>query len=172
MNNKIHECTRMLRVVYTDAERLELGKQLADEHADLRGVNSDFDRVKAEFKSKITSHEAVIEDLSNKVSTGYRMETVKCNWVFDLPNPGMKTLIRSDTHEEIETTDMSEADKQAELELADAERDPSEKVKEIAAEILSAPPAVQAAAKNLVANLRKSGTTMTVESGGKSVTVK
>lgn len=116
---KKNETSRMLRVHYTDAERLELGKKLADEHADLRQVNSDFDRVKADFKSKITTHEAKIEDFSNKVSTGYRIEDVKCRWNMDQPRAGEKTLVRADTDEIVEMTDMTTADKQAELKLAD-----------------------------------------------------
>jgi len=150
------ECTRMLRCVYTDAERLELGKQLADEHADLRGVNSDFDRCKAEFKSKITSHEAKIEDLSNKVSTGYRMETVNCRWIFDLPNKGVKTLMRQDTHEEVEKDAMSEADLQEVIDFAQEDTGP----------------ALKAAAAKLVDTVRKAGATMTMKSGGQEVTVK
>ncbi len=146
----------MLRVVYTDAERLELGKQLADEHADLRGVNSDFDRVKAEFKSKITSHEANIEDLSNKVSTGYRMMDVPCRWILDLPNPGVKTLLRQDTHEEVEVADMTDADRQVEMELAQEE--PASGAK--------------AAAKKLVDTVRAAGLTMTVKSGDQETTIK
>lgn len=114
----------MLRVVYTDAERLELGKKLADEHADLRSVNSDFDRVKADFKSKITTHEAKIEDLSNKVSTGYRIEDVKARWSLDEPKAGYKTLRRLDTKDVIETAEMTAADKQAEIELDPPEKTP------------------------------------------------
>lgn len=108
----------MLRVVYTDSERLELGKQLAESHNDLAQVNSDFDRVKASFKSKITAHESHIVDLSNKVASGYRVEDVKCRWQLDYPKPLFKTLFRLDTQENIETVEMTAGDRQAEIELA------------------------------------------------------
>ena len=62
---KKHETTRILRYTYTDPERLELGKALAQVHNELGQTNTDFDRVKAEFKSKISAHEAKIQDLSD-----------------------------------------------------------------------------------------------------------
>jgi hypothetical protein len=44
-------------------------------------------------------------------------------------------------------------------------REPSAKVQEIAAEIMSASPEVQAAARNLVSNLRKHNATMKIKTG-------
>lgn len=123
MTHKKNETERILRVNYTDPERLELGKQLAEVHNNLSQTNSDFDRVKAEFKSKISAHEAQIIDLSNKVSTGYRMVPVKCLWEMDKPKRGMKRLLRLDIEEAkdavVEVTDMTDADKQADLPLAE-----------------------------------------------------
>lgn len=116
-----NETIRTLRVIYTDAERLELGKKLAEVHNDLSQVNADFDGVKAEFKAKTTAHEAQIVDLSNKVSCGYRMEPVKCLWKFDQPKPGFKELVRLDFVPPItiESDEMSEHDKQGEITLVD-----------------------------------------------------
>ena len=116
MKNK-NETTRILRVIYTDSERLELGKKLAEAHNDLAQVNADFDRVKADFKAKTTAHEAQIVDLSNKVSSGYRMESVKCCWVLNAPKLGFKVLLRLDTDPNaiVESAEMTEADKQSEL---------------------------------------------------------
>lgn len=120
MKTKKNEVVRILRVNFTDAERLELGKQLAEVHNNTAQVNSDFDRVKAEFKSKLTALEAQSVDLAAKVSTGYSMKDVKCVWEMDQPKAGKKTLSRLDTPkpEVIETTDMTEADKQGELGLS------------------------------------------------------
>lgn len=116
MSKKL-ETTRTCRVQYTDAERLELGKKLAESHNDLAKINADFDSVKTEFKAKISAEEARIVDLSNKVSSGHRMEPVKCKWRMDQPKVGMKELVRLDTNEVIETLEMTEHDKQAELNL-------------------------------------------------------
>lgn len=109
--------TRILRYVYTDKERLEIGKTLGQVHADLGNTNADFDRVKAEFKSKITAHEAKLTDLAHKVSSGYDMRDTKCEWTFDSPKKGHKTLRRLDTDEVVETAEMSQADFQQEIAL-------------------------------------------------------
>lgn len=111
------ETTRFLRVNYTDAERLEIGKKLGDELAELRSVNSDFDAIKSSFKSKISACESKIEDLSQKVSTGYRVEEVKCHWLLGISPATLKFLIRDDTSDTVETVEMTAADKQATLEL-------------------------------------------------------
>ncbi len=113
--DKKNETVRNLRVIYTDAERLELGKQLAGAHQDLAQTNNDLDSVKQDFKARITAHEAKIGDLSNKVATGHRVEQVKCLWNFDEPKKGQKTLSRVDTFDVVEVVDMTEADKQGEL---------------------------------------------------------
>ncbi len=117
MSTKKNETERILRVDYTDAQRLELGKDLATAHNDLTQTNSDFDRVKAEFKSKISAHESKIVDLSNKVSTGYHMVATKCLWRMDEPKKGMKVLVRLDKtpNEIIDSEEMTEADKQQDL---------------------------------------------------------
>lgn len=119
-SNKKHETIRNLRVIYTDTERLELGKQLAEVHQDLAKTNHDFDSVKTDFKARLTAHEAKISDLSNKVSTGFHVIEVKCAWQMDTPAKLKKTLVRLDTNEVVEVEDMSEADKQGDLPLPDA----------------------------------------------------
>ena len=124
-----NETIRILRVAFTDAQILELGRNLAEEHNVMSQTNSDFDRVKSEFKSKLSASEAKIVDLSNKVSTGYTMKDVKCLWILDIPKPGQKTLVRIDNEwsnppsdesvkaNTVEVCDMTEAEKTPELAL-------------------------------------------------------
>ncbi len=114
---KKHETARQLRVIYTNPERLELGRQLADTHQALAQTNIDLDSIKTDFKSRIAAHDAKITDLSTKVSNGWRMEEVKCVWIMDDPKKGMKRLVRTDTAEDVETVEMTQSDKQAELAL-------------------------------------------------------
>lgn len=117
---KKNETVRNLRVLYTDPERLDLGRKLAGAYQDIEQVNKDFDSVKADFKARITSHEAKITDLASKVSNGFRIEEVKCEWRLDAPEKGKKSLFRQDTSEVVETVDMTGADLQSQLPLADA----------------------------------------------------
>lgn len=120
-SEKKNETTRVLRYVYTDAERLEIGKTLGQVHADLSQTNANFDRVKAQFKSEITAHEAKLTDLSHKVASGYDMRETRCIFTLDDPKKGHKTLRRLDTEEVVETCEMTAADFQAEIDLASAE---------------------------------------------------
>jgi hypothetical protein len=117
-STKKHETTRMLRVIYSNPERLELGKKLSETFNDLTQINADLDRVKADFKAKVTARESEIVDLSNKVSTGFHITEVKCLWEMDTPKTGVKELIRLDTGETVEMTDMTNSDKQGELPLS------------------------------------------------------
>jgi hypothetical protein len=117
MLNKKLDTSRMLRVIFTDTERLELGKQLAEAHNELLRVKSDFDRVKADFKARQTDEEATISTISTNISSGYHMVETKCRWSMDLPLKGMKTLFRLDLNETVETCEMTEADRQVEIDL-------------------------------------------------------
>lgn len=117
-----NQTSRVLRVLFTDAQRLELGKQLAEEHGVVAQTNADFDGIKASFKAKLTASEAKIVDLSNKVSNGYEMKPVPCQWQMDYPRPGVKTLFRLDGPEGakgeiVEVIAMTEAEKTPELAL-------------------------------------------------------
>lgn len=117
-----HETFRVLRVAIPDDQRLELGKQLAQAHNETATIEGDLQRVKDEFKSKLSAVSARITDLSNKVSTGYEVKDVLCLWTMDSPKPGKKALARMDgpddlPREIIEIVDMTEAEKTPELAL-------------------------------------------------------
>lgn len=117
-DNKKYETSRLLRVIYTDEEKLELGKQLAEAHNDSAQVESDLDRVKADFKAKQSVLDEKIGSLSRGISTGYQMKDTKCKWEMDKPKANWKTLRRLDTEEVVETVEMTTADKQSEIPLA------------------------------------------------------
>lgn len=119
MSNTKHQTARNLRVPYTDKEQVDLAKQLAEAHQTHAQLDADLASVKNDFKSRISAIEAKVSDLSTKVSNGYRIEAVKCEWLFDSPSAGKKSLVRLDTFETVEVTDMVDADKQGDLPLAD-----------------------------------------------------
>lgn len=118
-----NETTRILRVSFTDAQILELGRNLAETHNENTQIETDFQRIKDEFKSKLSAVEARKIDLANKVSSGYEMKPVRCVWTMDHPKPGKKTLYRFDIPDDqkpievIETADMTDAEKTPELAL-------------------------------------------------------
>ena len=122
-NARKYETPRMLRVSYTNEEIMELGKQLAEAYGDSAQVAADLDRVKSDFKAKQSVLDEKIGQLSRGISTGYQMKNVMCKWEMDQPTGGKKTLRRLDSNEVVEVVDMTAADKQVELPLADPDFD-------------------------------------------------
>lgn len=113
------ETTRQLRVNLTDKERIELGRQLAEASQRLETIAEDKKSANAQFAADKSAAEAKIGALSNQIGSGYRLDQVRCDWLMDSPEAGKKQLVRLDTKEVIETLDMTDADKQGDLPLAD-----------------------------------------------------
>lgn len=132
---KRNECKRQCRYTYSEQERGEKGRTLADEYAELEQVNTDFERVKKDFKARVETHEAKIGQLAEQVRTGYELRETLCVYTYDEPKPGKKTLRRADTEEVIAEEDMTGADTQHVMETIE------DQVKEAGAEgIVSAHP--------------------------------
>lgn len=119
MSEPQNETTRQLRVNLTDKERIELGRQLAQSSQKLETIAEDKKAAMAQFKADQSAAEAKIASLSQQIANGYRLDQVKCAWLLDSPEVGTKQLVRLDTKEVIETLPMIDADKQANLPLAD-----------------------------------------------------
>ncbi|HLP01465.1 MAG TPA: hypothetical protein VK163_05520 [Opitutaceae bacterium] len=112
-----NEVRRQLRYNYTPDERREKGQQLADTHIKLGSVNEELDRVKSEYKSRITTLENEIGLLSTQVSTGYEMREYVCAYKYDHPSKGRKSLYRVEPPQDlICEEEMTIADRQTILE--------------------------------------------------------
>lgn len=118
---KRNECKRQCRYNYTQAERLEKGRALADEYNALGEVQADFDRIKKDYKAREETHETKIQSLAEQVRSGYELRETLCYWTYNEPKPGRKTLRRSDNEEIFGEEDMTGADTQAVMEDIDAE---------------------------------------------------
>lgn len=123
-----NEQREQLRYNYTQDERREKGQQLADTHIRLGTVNEELDRVKADYKAKVSTLENEINSLSTQVSTGYEMREYVCFYEYDLPEKGKKTLRRKEPPCDIvRVEEMTEADRQTvmdEIEKQAAEAQP------------------------------------------------
>lgn len=118
---KRNECKRLCRYNYTPPERLEKGRELADEYNALHEVEAEIDRIKKEYKARTEAHEAKIAALAEQVRSGYELRETLCEYTYNEPKPGRKTLRRSDTMEIIAEEDMTGADTQAVMEEIDAD---------------------------------------------------
>ena len=108
-----NEQREQLRYNYTPDERREKGQQLADTHIRLGTVNEELDRVKADYKAKVSTLENEINSLSTQVSTGYEMREYVCFYEYDQPEKGKKTLRRKEPPcDVVRVEEMTEADRQ------------------------------------------------------------
>lgn len=106
---------RMLRHEFSDKEKLELGRELGDKLQEAAQIDADFTRVKGDFKARDAAVTASIGSLRDKVTSGYELRSTKCEWRFDEPKTGFKTIYRLDTDTAIATETMSEHEKQLSL---------------------------------------------------------
>lgn len=67
---------------FSEPERNQIGGDLARTIAALRGIQNDFDNVKAGFKAKITASEAQIDNLSTSLMNGFEMRNTRCRVEF------------------------------------------------------------------------------------------
>lgn len=114
-----NETTRQLRVNLTDKERIDLGRKLAEASQKLTSINDDKKAAMAQFAADKSAAQAKITTISQQIENGYRIESIRCEWLLDTPTTGKKQLVRLDTKEVVETLDMVDADKQQNLPLAD-----------------------------------------------------
>lgn len=73
---------KVVRHPFTQAERLELGSELARAINRQRSVETEFEGVKAAFKAKVAEAESNVETLSIDISNGFTMRRKKCRVVF------------------------------------------------------------------------------------------
>lgn len=103
-----------LPVKLTEDELKQRGQDLARLHQDLGQKKSELKHVSQDFKTCITDLEGRISNLSRVISNRYEYRETECYWEYDSP-PGHKTLIRMDTHEDVERQPLTEQDRQTSL---------------------------------------------------------
>ena len=108
---------RTLRYVFKSDEKIDLGAKLGATLSEAAQIEADLDRIKGEFKGKTLAAQAQINSLRDKINSGYELRLIKCVIEMDNPKPGMASIFRTDTEECIETRDMTEAEKQGELDI-------------------------------------------------------
>ena len=76
--------TKTVMYKFSHDEREKLGGDLARSFGALRGIESEFDGVKADYKAKTTAAEANIDRISTNITNGFEMRTLPCWCVFNL----------------------------------------------------------------------------------------
>ena len=106
-----------LQYKFTKEELLDLGRTLGESQLALRQLDDDRKMVVDEWKAKISSQEATINDLSNKTSSGYEYRNIECSVTYDVPVKGQKTIMRLDSGDVVKIMEMDDAEKQGELDV-------------------------------------------------------
>lgn len=105
-----------LQYKFTDDELRVLGKDLAEAQIQLRQLDDDRKRVADEWKTKISTKEAEIAALSNKVNSGYEYRDIPCEITLNEPI-GKKTARRLDTGETVWVRDLTDGERQRTMEF-------------------------------------------------------
>lgn len=116
----MHDSTtikKSLLCVLTDDERRTYGIKLATSLEDIETVQADKKRQTDHFKDRIAGLQANADQLRRNVSTGQEWRDLECTVIFGQPTPNQKQTIRPDTGEVVETTWITESEKQRELPL-------------------------------------------------------
>lgn len=110
---------KSLLCTLTDEEQREYGVALATAYEDMERVEAEKKRQTDHFKDRIAGLQAKADELRRKVSTGQEWRDVECVVTYGVPMADRKTITRTDTGEVVETTWMTEAEKQFQLPLDD-----------------------------------------------------
>lgn len=106
-----------LRHVFTDKETLELARKLAEANAELAQAEDEKKSITSQLKAKADGIQARVSEVAGKINTGYEYRATPCLVEYHTPKPGMKRLTRLDINEVVTEEDMTEAEKQTEMEL-------------------------------------------------------
>lgn len=105
---------RLLKVMLSDAEERQLGKDGALQRQLSARISDEFDGVKSEFKSKIEKCEAEQNRIATLLNNGYEYRDVECE-VVSYFTDGVVRVVRLDTGDTVEERAMTELERQREL---------------------------------------------------------
>lgn len=117
MNSRIKKEVLFLKREYTTNELLQMGNELALARLRMEDIKAEEEVAKATTKEKKAQVELTIGALSRKVVDKYEMVNTDCTPLWDSPNVGEVTLVRTDTGEIARIRPMTEQERQMDLPL-------------------------------------------------------
>jgi hypothetical protein len=122
---------KSVKHVFSLEERDEVGGMLARALATLRGINAEFDEVKASYKFKIAEAEAAIGSLETKRTNGFEWRQENCRVVYRAADRKKDYYLEHSPDDPkyfppVLTENMTTEDFQAELELKQQEKEENE----------------------------------------------
>lgn len=115
-----------LKYEFSEAELLEIGKQLGRSSQELETLEDNKKAVTSQLKAQIDGKQAEVSGLSNKMNSGCEYRYIDTRIEYNHPSPGIKTTIRNDTGAIIRTEVMSDDEKQLELDFEKEQKEREE----------------------------------------------
>lgn len=75
---KLKKVVKNVRHNFTPDEKVQYGSELAQGYGTLRGIESEFEKVKAAFKSRTAEAESSIDRLSTNITNGFEYRDERC----------------------------------------------------------------------------------------------
>jgi len=111
---------RQLRVNLTNDEIRERGKIAAKLVGEIGTLQDEKKQSAKHYVAEIDSRQTQVKHLSYTIDSGFEERDVTCLVMLDSPQVGLKTTVRLDTGEEVETEAMTDSDRQRTLPLTPA----------------------------------------------------
>jgi hypothetical protein len=105
-----------LRVLLTDAEKLDTGAAVADGLAEVGMLEAELATVKKQYQGKIQAASAVVSSKSELLRNGYEIRPVDCLLTLDF-DIGKATEVRKDTGKQVEYRSLMKSEMERELPL-------------------------------------------------------
>lgn len=97
----------------TEDEKSERAHDLALNVAEYNKIDDERKASAQEFNDKLKKLDTDQRKLARIVETGLEDRTVVCEWRYNTPRRGQKTLVRLDTHDDVQTDAMNIYDEEA-----------------------------------------------------------
>lgn len=95
---------------FTEEEMLSFGRRMSESFIEIHKLEDELKSIKADYKAKITAHEQMISEYTEKIRTGSEEREVECTVKFHTPRMHEKTIIRNDVNEEVAVLPMEDDD--------------------------------------------------------------
>lgn len=105
---------------FTRDELRQLGEDLAVANQEVYTLRGEKKTAQASIESSIKNAEARAAAITRKINERSELREVEVEAVLDTPRPGLKTITRKDTAEEIRTEVMTKEDRQVTMEFTEA----------------------------------------------------
>lgn len=110
----------------TDSERRDYGIQLATTLGDIYSLEVEKKRMNDSLKDRMGGLQAKADSLRTLVETGQEFREVECETRLGVPDDKHKQIVRIDTGEVVSTEEMTDDDKQLDMQFENVPSEPEE----------------------------------------------